>query len=342
MTDERKTYLDILRIAAAVFVVAIHVINSGADASAGADRVLLIALHTLVRTAVPIFVMISGSLWLDPERNVGAKRVAKGIARLACAFVVWSAFYAVVQTKLLEGASLKKAAVAFITGPEHMWFIFMMACLYLLVPILRKVAESRALVGYFAILAVVFTFILPFTLAVLGSDVLYAVNNKLHFSFTLGFVSYFMIGRFLASADLRRWARYVIYALGIAAFAASVLMTVWLETESQQFRTVFINPEHPFVLMQAAALFTFGRYALSKPNYKDRTRRALRAVAGCTFGVYLVHPIVIEVLRRVTHLEVTSFSAAVTVPAAVLIVFAVSLGISALIRRIPVLKNYIV
>lgn len=341
-TTERKTYLDVLRIVAAVFVVAIHVINSGADASTGADRSLLIALHALVRTAVPIFVMISGALWLDPAREVGAKRVAKGVARLACAFVVWSAFYAIVQTKLLEGGSLKKAAVAFVTGPEHMWFIFMMACLYLLVPILRKVAESRALTAYFALLSLVFTFILPIALAVLKSDVLYAVNKKLHFSFTLGFVSYFMIGRFLASADLKRWARYAVYALGIASFAASVFLTVCREPASSQFTTVYINPEHPLVMFQAAAIFTFGRYALSKPRYKDNTRRALRAVSGCTFGVYLVHPIVIEALRRITHLEITSFCAAITVPAAVLIVFAVSLGISALIRLIPVLNKYIV
>ena len=339
---ERKAYLDILRIVAAVFVVGIHVVKLGANESAGADRAVLIAIHTLVRSAVPLFLMISGALWLDPKREVKPRRVARGVARLVCAFVFWSAVYAVVQTVLLEGKGIKAAVVSFVTGADHMWFIYMMLCMYLLVPILRKVAENRAVVGYFVLLSLFFTFTLPIVTGKLSSDVVNAVNEKTHFYFTLGYVPYFMLGQYLASGEIKRPARCVIYALGLAAFVATVILTVRLELPERQFVTFRINPSHPFVLLQAAAIFTFARYALSKISFRDRTRRALCAVSARTFGVYLVHPLVIEALHRLSGFDMNTLPAALSAPLFITAVFAVSFGVSAIFSLIPVVKKYIV
>ena len=341
-TKERKTYLDVLRIAAALFVVAIHVINPRAGDSVGADRTVLIVIHTIVRSAVPLFVMISGALWLDPARNVTPRRVARGVARLVCAFAFWSALYAVVQRGLLEGKGIKSILVSFVLGADHMWFIYMMVCLYLLIPLLRAISEKRRLVGYFVILSLFFTFTLPVVMKVTDIEGLSVVNSKTYFYFTLGYVSYFMIGRFLSSAELKRWARYVIYFLGVGSFAAIVFLTLFREEYADQFLTYRLSTFHPFIMLQAAAIFTFARYALPGIRKKSGEKGAIRAVAARTFGVYLVHPLVIEALYRLTGLDVNSIPAALSVPLLVAVVFAVSLGISALVGLIPVVKKYIV
>ena len=342
---ERKTYLDILRVAAAIFVITIHVIEQYEDSLAGSQRAIMIAINTLVRSAVPIFVMISGALWLDPSKNVGAKRIARAVARIVSAFVVWSAFYAVVFNAVYMKQNAKSVIAAFFRGQMHLWFLFMMACLYLLIPFLRRIAESRRLVGYFLILSLIFTFILPVVRSVLkggASDAAEYINQKTYFHFTLGYAPYFLLGRYIASGDFKLRIRCVVYAFGAAAFLASVLSTVFLEPSAAQFKTYYFNAFHPFMLFQSAALFMLAKYAFSKAFGSERSRGALRYLSARMFGVYLVHLFVIKVVCRFTKIALPAIGAALLTPITVAIVFAASLAISALLGLIPLVNKYIV
>ena len=50
----------------------------------------------LARFAVPIFVMISGALFLDPKKDIPIRKIySKYILRIVIAFVFWSVVYAV-------------------------------------------------------------------------------------------------------------------------------------------------------------------------------------------------------------------------------------------------------
>ena len=159
-TKDRKTYLDVLRVLAALFVITIHVIEQYDELFTGGELPAMVALNTFVRPAVPIFVMISGALWLDPARKIGPRRVAAGVCRIVSAFVVWSALYAIAFNAVYLKQDARNVIIAFFRGQMHLWFLFMMACLYLLIPFFRRISQSRRLVAYFLILSLVFTFLL--------------------------------------------------------------------------------------------------------------------------------------------------------------------------------------
>ena len=96
--------------------------------------------------AVPVFVMISGSLFLSREITI-KELYRKYIFRIAAAFVFWSAVYAV-RSYLKEG-SLFSAWDLFVAGNYHLWFLPMIIGLYMIVPFMKVIAESEVLTKYF-------------------------------------------------------------------------------------------------------------------------------------------------------------------------------------------------
>lgn len=91
---ERTVYLDYLRVLATFAVMIIHIssVNWYSTDVNGYDWQVLNFYDSIVRWGVPIFVMISGSIFLN--REIYMKRIySKNILRLVVAFVVWSTFH---------------------------------------------------------------------------------------------------------------------------------------------------------------------------------------------------------------------------------------------------------
>ena len=81
-------------------------------------------MDSAVRWAVPVFVMISGALFLPSERKVPLGRLyGKTILRVGTCFVFWSAFYAVVHCVIM-GKGKWTFINQLLRGHYHMWYIF--------------------------------------------------------------------------------------------------------------------------------------------------------------------------------------------------------------------------
>ena len=88
-TLNRDVWKDVARITAALAVVFLH---SAAfivsDENANASNWLIANIFsTVTRFCVPVFVMISGSIFLDPDKQKYNRLPTKNIVRIAVAFV---------------------------------------------------------------------------------------------------------------------------------------------------------------------------------------------------------------------------------------------------------------
>ena len=155
---ERSVYFDWMRIIAAIAVIAIHCCGKGSLGVTSFEWRTINFYNCLVQWAVPVFVMISGSLFLSRHRSVRQIWI-RNISRLVTAFLFWSALYAAVGYDSDRGP--KGFVLDLITGHYHMWFIYMIAGLYMVVPFLEKIAADRTLTSYFLLLGFIFTFIIP-------------------------------------------------------------------------------------------------------------------------------------------------------------------------------------
>ena len=348
LNKNRILYFDWLRLFGAFAVVLIHVsVNRmlAEETGSGAWWVCN-CCDAVSRWAVPIFVMISGTLFLDPLRQIDYRILfRKNLLRLVVAFVFWSGLYAVVD--YCEGVRLRDVVSGFLIGHTHLWFLYMLAGLYLIVPLLRKLMGSRRLIKYYLLLW--------FVLCILFSTFRYVatvfddglgewlkiIAEKTNLDVVAGYAGYFILGRVLTEKELSKKTRGWIYLAGIVGAAAACVMTWRLCQHKGRFDASFYNNDCLFVLLESVAVFTLLKYH-SPACRKDSGRRVLQTVSVCTFGIYLIHMLPVHFTEKLFPAFAGAGSPFVSVPVITAAAFLSSLLLAFVLRKIPVVNKLIV
>ena len=302
----RIFYYDALRAFAIAAVIVVHVAALDWKTTEPASLTWQVynVCDSLARWCVPVFVMLSGALMLDPARPVTFGRLLhKNVARIALAFVVWSAVYLVWDVARGEvGLTPGELLRAFATGHYHLWYLQMQAFLYLIVPLLRPIAQQRRLMELMLGLSVAFCFV-P-NLVFMSQAVAYAFSpayDNMAASFVGGYVGYFVLGRYLASVEVRKPARLALYAAGLASLVFTAAGTSWLSVDAGFARGDLYGYLMPNTLLVSAALFVAVRYGLGSERAQglasSRLGRVLSGLSAKSFGIYLVHVLVLEALQ---------------------------------------------
>ena len=349
-TGSRLYYLDVLRIFAIFCVVLVHV--SGAffyDAPVSSTRFLSMCLYDeFAHIAVPIFVMISGALFLDPSRDITYGKIFKKyLPRLGVAFAVWSAAYAAYNVGAVSGYPsmaewLFELLCDFIRGPFHFWFLPMIAGLYLVTPLLRSFTSDRGLRRAFLALGLAFAIVWPCVVNLLelsgggGShELALALQNMLNdanFTFALKYSFYFVLGYHLKERVCRRPVTTLL--VGFLALFAGGLLVFYQSGLDGKANALFLNNFSLFVFMGSVGFFEFGAGMLGSWRPSDATARVVRWLSDRVFGIYLVHIFVLDAIASL-GLTAMSFNSFLAIPVTVVAVFGVSLAVSAIIRAIP-------
>ena len=157
MKGKRIVYLDYLRVLGTIAIMILH------TASQNWYNVQINSYewHTfncfdaLVRWGVPVFVMISGTLFLN--RDISIRLIySKYVLRMLTAFFAWSAVYAILTEK-----SVGDRILAALKGHYHMWFVLMITGLYICIPLMKAIIKDERTAGYYMILALFFAVIIP-------------------------------------------------------------------------------------------------------------------------------------------------------------------------------------
>ncbi|MBQ9389586.1 MAG: acyltransferase family protein [Synergistaceae bacterium] len=291
----------------------------------------------IVRWAVPVFVMISGALFLN--RDIPLKKIYnKYIFRILTAFVFWSFMYALAN--YVKNRDAIKAVGHFLQGHYHLWFLFMITGLYMILPFVKKIAESKSMTKYFLVIAFFFAFLFPEIIHLISlfsekySEFAGDILKNFNFQFVGGFTGYFLLGYLLNSTDISRKTERIIYITGIIGFITTVVMSLYASRfKGEPFH--FLSNHNVNVMCEGAAVFTFFK---SKFNF---SAKFIRTLSQYSFGAYLVHAAVIMLMGKL-GLDALTFNPIVSVPLISVIVFVISFAISAVLNHIPVLKKYIV
>ena len=349
---KRIRYFDYLRAAAILAVVVLHVSGQNfrhIDIHSG-DWFAMNIWESMSRWGVPVFAMISGALFLSGDYTIG-RLLRKNVLRIVVAFFTWSVIYLFLTNETWDTSSV---VTQLFTGYFHMWFLYMIAGLYLLVPILRHMVQDEKVTRYFLLLCFVFTYVLPElanvvgvysgTLGTLGRSVLGLLDLK----YVMGFTGYFVLGYVLHQTEIsRRMVRWI-YIGGTMAFLLTFVGTIVISFHEGMANTLFYENFTVNTLLESAAIFLLFKTRFgseSVPDGSDRpapSDRIIRFLSGCSFGIYLIHPACIYVLDHYFGITTLSLTAWISVPVLTLVCFLLSLAITAVLKVIPVVKQYLV
>lgn len=344
-------YLDYLRILATMAVVLIHVSgqNMGSVGVMSYSWQIFSLFNYSAAWAVPAFVMISGVLFLDPERPLDTKKLYKvNIFRMLTAFVFWAFVYAL--EKYLTYGDFQIALTMFLEGRYHQWYLLMIMGLYIAAPIFRKITESQTITQYFLIITFLVSFAIPdlfellnwYCPGVLKPYLQIVQTNWSTFSFPITgiFSFYFVLGLYLAKHPFKVSLRKYIYLAGIGGYCFIIGFTFFnaFQTGSGESTLSFQMCRFAMTL----AVFTFVQTVLGRKTLSESLSRKVKALSRYTFGAYLVHALVLSQLRDQLHFTTLTFSPILSVLLLEVVAVVCSFIISMILNQIAVLKKYIV
>lgn len=300
------------------------------------------------RMSVPLFIMLSGALLLTrPETT--AREIWRRIFKIGLPLILWTLIYLGWRT-YLRADDFTAAAIArhILNGMEtpaypHLWFLYIMLGLYLLIPVLRPFVAhaSGATQLYFAGLWIFVTVLQPAFQGMAG----YSISLSLPAA--SGFIGYFVIGaalhRHVPPRLPRRafWACVVAFLVGLAV---AVLGTFYLSRNGNRLDEYFYAPLTFNVIAMSISAFLIIRHVVTPfqtaLGHKPVVRSVLTKTSALAFGIYLVHPIVIDSLDRWAGLSVDPLlhHPSWYLPTLAVLVFVLSAAASFLITRTPVLR----
>lgn len=334
--------LDILRVWACLAVILLHL-----SATLLSDQAHFGTIHwqvsnvidAVTRWCVPLFVMISGALLLNPRKHNNLHAFwRKRVGRLLSAIVTWSAIYFAWRAyswgeQISLGTVLHDLAVGL--PFFHLYFLFIVGGLYMVTPWLAasiqaldfsQLRQLIFIVGAFVIGATLF----DFAYGTLGTSVL---------TLFVPYLVYYLAGWYCLHLPT---GNSIVYGLAVgAAIAVTTVMTYILVSvygTEGRWSFYFYDYFSPTVMIATIGTFLFG---LHGPIPTGIVRLA-RQLAPLTFGVYLAHPLVVELLRYAYVFFLPALlSPPYYVPITFLLTCVLTGGFVVLIRKTPGLRRIV-
>lgn len=333
----RVWYLDRLRALACLAVVLIHcfvtLLDNSTISAVGVGRALAWTevLVVLSRWAVPIFLMITGALLLDPGREVGWLKVRSYVGRMAGVLLTFGTLFALMEVvfdaRFFSLSMVPEALLRVLQGSgwAHLWYLYDLLGVYLLLPVLRAFVASADKHSYATLLAVLFALCLavPTVNAATGLSIetLVWVGNS---------VFYVLLGRYLATWGAPLRPALVLGAAG--TLAAAVIAAAGILVVDGYLSWVWLPPS-PLVALQAAAVFLAARRWLDVPFPVSGVTAAL---ASLSFPVYVLHPVMANLLYKALGWSPSALPPVLFEAATFVAVLGGALVLAALCRRLPI------
>ncbi len=343
----RQVHLDLLRILACFSVVMLHSAAQFWYVIPVTERDWMIAnsYDSVFRFGVPIFVMISGALFLQSGKEISVKRLyTHNILRLVIIYLVWSCLYGLFDCRGFEWSVLDKGDVfrEIFAGRYHLWYLPMIVGIYMLLPILKKwvnAAEKKEL-EYFLALFLIFQ---------VGRSTFLALKNNAFTNFVwgvatpemvCGYIGYFVLGYYIVRYGIApKWHKWI-YLGGAVSVPANIVLGNLLAIRAGEPVAAIYDSFGAFTFLIVLALFVFFTNVMSVRKYSPKVCKLVKELSMGTLGVYLMHIMVIEALEPYGFHSMM-FAPAVCIPVYCVCVFVLCYLAAAVLRRIPFVGKYI-
>lgn len=372
--SQRLYWVDLLRLVAMLMVIAAHCVDiyNATPQSDPMNSFWGAFIGSLMRPSVPLFAMMTGLLLL-PIGESAAEFYKRRIPRVLLPMILWSAVYYLIPwltgvvgldksviTTLFPfefspsqeaGDALKNIALipfTFNGYTTHMWYLYMLIGLYLLMPFLSAWVEKRDRTMTNTFMALwLCSLTLPYLQQLIAPNLFgeCAWNKFGTLYYFSGFAGYLLLGHLMARRSPMPLRKIV--AMGVMLYVSGYIITYtgfasmavqYSYEEAPELLELFWQFCSPNVVMMALGIFLIvQRINITSP----RLQQLLANITRCSFGTYLMHYIFIgPVILMLTPLGMPT---PLCVVCSVVIVFAICWALTATIYKVaPRAARYIV
>ena len=357
--------MDLIRTIAIVGVILLHAANDLTAQQMSSVEIYrwctVDVYQSLGRTGVPLFIMLTGFLLLQPSKVNESLSVffKKRVSRIALPLVFWGILYFAwdffVDHQVLTPSFVVQGVL---TGPYfQFWYIYMLIGLYLLTPFLRILVANanKNLFKYFVVLWLVGSAGLP----LLGLVSAFKLDPNV---LTIpGYVGYFVLGIYLVNSHVKRSILAGFMVLGVALTAiGTYIIAATIGGGTMYFFQEYLSPTMILTSVMLFMLLTNGNAPANKiempQNLGDNKMagqenksaslgsRILKLISENTLPIFLFHMMVIVTLQS-GYLGITingnTINSIIGVPLMTALTLAICLAVIVPLKKVPVLKKLI-
>ena len=331
-TAQREIWIDWMRVVACFLVIMTHSCEPfylGGEGSlilTKADAIWVSVLNVIPRACVALFVVASSYLQFPLHYSTG-EFFRRRAARILIPFLFWTVVYALVWGEPVQ--NFKDLLLNFNYAAGHLWFVYMLVGVYLVMPLLSPWAEKvgkKELLVYLGIW--LFTTMIPFIRQWAGgpAPVMYGPSGIPNpakyplwgeaswnaygvFYYVSGFIGYLLLGLYFRKfVGKLSWGRTLAIAIplflaGFAVCNVGFLTRVWADSQgvfpiegpvglAALWEGPWLNDTFGVALMAIAWILLFRKIERGGKFYEH----VLLPVSKASYGIYLCHLLLLSVI----------------------------------------------
>lgn len=311
--NERVVFVDYIRVIACFLVMLVHASENfyGADASGLAGNVSMLANETnrfwvafydggVARTCVPLFMVVSAFLLVPMKSGVTmAQFYRRRFLRILPPMISFLLLYTFLP--LAWGgmsweqsmADLKLIPFNFPSMAGHLWFMYPLISLYIIIPVVspwleKSTAREELTFIAFFVASTFMPWIHRFVYPEVFGECFW---NQFHaFWYCSGFLGYLVVAHYIRVH--MQWSQQKRLLVGTFCFLLGASFTAWsfwyrgvpgvvIDTPQLEWSWEFCTPN--------VLLATFGLFTVFTCIRQTQAPRFITSISKCSFGMYLMH-----------------------------------------------------
>ncbi len=341
----RKIHLDFLRVIAMMSVVMIHVFSTARTDFPNhnqQEKIITNIITGMLHYAVPIFFMITGTLFLNPNKKITISMLYKKYLKRYLLVILFFGFgFAFIEQILNNGINASAIIDGFvntITGNTwaHMWYLYTLVGVMMILPIIKLIVDSNdgcKMLKYMLILLIIFSSILPIIKDLFGFE----IGIKIPIDSI--YVAYMIIGYLLDSVikkEIKAKCSLLIILISLLIIVVSNIVSIIKGVESLKLVSSYYSP---VIMLLSVGIFLFFKGICEKQNQSNK--KIINYLSEVSFGVYIVHMFFINVIYKFLKINIYGEWMVSKCIAIYLIVLALSIITVRIVKKMPVLKKLI-
>lgn len=327
---KREVWLDFLRVTACFMVMVIHSTEpfylggDGALILTPTDAFWVAIFEGICRCCVPVFLVASAYLQF-PIRYSTAEFFRRRAVRILIPMLLWTVVYALVWGNPVE--NFKGLLLNFNYAAGHLWFVYMLVGVYLIMPLLSPWAEKVSVKELEVYLGIwLLTTLFPFIREAAGGEApliqaadglpapaLFPLWGEASwnafglFYYVSGFFGYLLLGLYLRRfVEDKRWLKLLGCSLFLLGFAAivwglvqrfSATSDVFPLTGSLATAVAWETPINfcglPVVMTSVGIILLFRSWFSGRSEESVFYRHIILPLSKAGYGMYLMHMLVL-------------------------------------------------
>ena len=340
----RKLHIELIRIFAICMTIMVHVSNLYIvkfPNIKNVDFLISVIYNALARVCVPLFFMISGIFLIRGEYD--SKKYWRRIWKFVLILAVWSLIYYLRK----HGFVLQNIGKDFIITlfepkmtSSHLWYMYALIGLYIALPFIQNMCRNMSreqenlFIGLWAGLSGLDAVYMPLVKLITGQSV--SVKYPIPIVYATYYLGYFVCGYILYNRlkEVKGTAKRnrLCVATYLLTSIVSALITYFVSIKQNVRFEAMVWYRGILVIVATFSIFIF--VVMNEEKIKGE---GIAKVAGLTFGVYLSHYLFIIDMKK--WIDVSGYTPAIFIPVVTVVIYIASLGLSWVVKRIPILKE---